>query len=92
MNIRIGDYQLTSDTYCITVERRYINDKEGSKNQGKEIGTHVGYYATLEQACNGILDNKIKKSEIETVTELKKLIFQSTAEIAQAIKSNQKAI
>lgn len=49
LNMRVLDYQITSDENSVAVNKAKISEKNG-----KEVFSLVGYYPTLEIALRGI--------------------------------------
>ncbi|ANY29229.1 hypothetical protein [Bacillus phage PK16] len=87
MEIFIGEeYKLTSDTNNVIINQKYKKKtKEGEPVQYdyKEIG----YYPNVEKACVGLLDKKLRDSEVKSIKELMLLINETKLEIL-ASKNN----
>ncbi|QFP93404.1 UNVERIFIED_ORG: hypothetical protein Xoosp15_139 [Xanthomonas phage Xoo-sp15] len=85
MEIFIGeDYKLTSDTNNVIINQKYQKKtKEGEPPQFdfKEIG----YYANVEQACIGLLNKKLRDSEVTSIKELMILIKDTKLEILAGV-------
>ncbi|AHN66517.1 replication initiation protein [Bacillus phage Bcp1] len=86
MEIFIGEeYKLTSDTNNVIINQKYQKKvKEGTPPQFgyKEIG----YYPNVEKACVGLLDKKLRDSEVTSVKELMILIKDTKLEIMTGVK------
>lgn len=75
------DYRITSDTLNIIVQKRYTVDPTKSPNwprmqaEGADPTPRTewrdeGYYETLEEAINGIIDSQLKESDAGSLTGL----------------------
>ena len=68
MEIPIGKYVITSDSYCYALsEKKKV--KEG-ENQGTEYLQNIGYYSTIEICLEALLEHKIRTSDAATIKEL----------------------
>ena len=70
MDIRIGNYRIKSDSYCVAVMKEIITQSKGRSPGGKKREVLVGYYPRLGMALEGLLERQIKDSEAETVGQL----------------------
>lgn len=81
MNILVTkDYRLVSDEYCIIVEHRRVN-----KKNGQEYWTPETYHRTVEQAMEWLLQKKIRESEATSLKELKNEISEIKQLLAEAL-------
>lgn len=68
MEIEIGKYVITSDPLCIILnEKKKVKSGE---NEGKEYISPVGYYHTVEDCMEGLLQHKIRESQATSIREL----------------------
>lgn len=68
MEIPIREYVITSDSLCITLnEKKKVQEGE---NKGNEYLHPVGYYGSIENCLEGLLQLKIRKSEATSLKEL----------------------
>ena len=75
MNIKIGDdYLITSDSLNVVVNQRYEKKQDGA-GTGEFNYKQLGFFGTLTQACNFILEREIKVSDAENLAELVETIF-----------------
>lgn len=86
MKIKIGDlYLITSNSKNVVVNQKYI--KKSEEADANSFGYKaVGYFKSLEHACNYMLEQEIKISEAENLSELVKVIHDTKALIVKAIK------
>lgn len=71
----MGKYSITSDPMCIILnEKKVIKSGE---NKGKEYFSPIGYYSTVENCMDALLQFKIRESDAtsfkELVDEVKKI-------------------
>ena len=62
------DYTLSADSMSITLHQRKVNQKEGSKNYGKEYYSVVGHYSSVESVLKALINNQIQLSISEQTT------------------------
>lgn len=87
MNILIGDHRITSDSYNIILQRRTTAKKDTVHLKvGDEVLSDPRYVSTLEDACNSLLERKIKESDAQTIAELRQLLITCTGAICEAVK------
>ncbi|AXQ67712.1 hypothetical protein KIOSHI_35 [Bacillus phage Kioshi] len=86
MEIFIGEeYKLTSDTNNVIINQRY--KKKTEEGAPPQFGfKEIGYYANVEKACVGLLDKKLRDSEVTSVKELMILIKDTKLEIMTGVK------
>jgi hypothetical protein len=83
MNILVGDnYRITSDTHNVILERKTVG-KKGSKNEGQVVWQTDGYFRNLGNACESLLNRRLRLSEAESIYELKQLIQEANREIVE---------
>ena len=89
MKINIGGrYLITSDSMNVVLNQRYEKKKDGIETC--EHGyKQIGFYSTLEQACNALMDREIKLSDAENLSELVKVIYDTKALIKDYIKERE---
>lgn len=69
MNIKIGKYRLSSDSMNFIISEIKVFG-EDSKKTGEEYDSEYTYYASLEQAFNGLFDKRLRESDANTLEEL----------------------
>lgn len=69
----------------VVLNQRYEKKKEGIET-GEFEHKPIGYYSSLEQACNALMDREIKLSDAENLSELVKVIYDTKALIKEYIK------
>lgn len=71
LNMRVLDYQITSDENSVSVNKARI-----SKKNGKEVFSLVGHYPTLEMALRGVQKHYTlgEGTEIQTIREYRKAL------------------
>ena len=62
------DYALSADDMNILLHQRKVNQKEGTKNYGKEYYSVVGYYSSVESVLNALINKQIQLSISEQTT------------------------
>ena len=62
------DYALSADDMNILLHQRKVNQKEGTKNCGKEYYSVVGYYSSVESVLNALINKQIQLSISEQTT------------------------
>lgn len=68
MKIEMGKYSITSDPLCIILnEKKAIKSGE---NKGKEYISPVGYYPTVEDCMDALIERKIRESQATSFKEL----------------------
>jgi hypothetical protein len=68
MEIEIGKYVITSDPLCIVLnEKKKVKSGE---NKGKEYISPVGYYHTVENCMDALIELKIRESQATSLKEL----------------------
>lgn len=84
MNLQVGEnYLLTADTYNIILNKRY--KKQTKEGEPAQYGwQQSAFYSTIEKAFLGLLEKKIKESDVATVNELIEEIRLAKSEIAAA--------
>ena len=70
MQIRIGDYEITSDSWSVMVTKEGVSKPSDKNPEGKPKKDLVGYYPRLSMALEGILERQIRDSEATTVQQL----------------------
>lgn len=71
LNMRVLDYQITSDENSVSVNKARISEKNG-----KEVFSLVGHYPTLEMALRGVQKHYTlgEGIEIQTIREYQKAL------------------
>jgi hypothetical protein len=97
MDIQINaNYKITSDERNIIVNRRFMVDPtkspnwakrqaEGADPTPKEKWREVTYHGRIEQALNSIIDQQIRDSEAEQLSELVAQIKGFQREISEVM-------
>ena len=62
------DYALSADDMNILLHQRKVNQKEGTKNCGKEYYSVVGYYSSVESVLKALINKQIQLSISEQTT------------------------
>ena len=62
------DYTLSADSMNIILHQRKVNQKEGSKNYGKEYYYVIGYYPSVESLLKALINKQIQLSIPEQTT------------------------
>ena len=62
------DYALSADDMNILLHQRKVNQKEGTKNYGKEYYSVVGYYSSVESVLKALVNKQIQLSISEQTT------------------------
>ena len=62
------DYALSADSMNILLHQRKVNQKEGTKNCGKEYYSVVGYYSSVESVLKALINKQIQLSISEQTT------------------------
>ena len=62
------DYALSADDMNILLHQRKVNQKEGTKNYGKEYYSVVGYYSSVESVLKALANKQIQLSISEQTT------------------------
>ena len=83
MNLHLGgEWYLESDSMNLILKQKYISKQKG-KSFGKEVIAERGYYRTIEQVLNAVLDKGIMQSDAENLESLK----NDVAEIRAFLKA-----
>lgn len=85
MNIRIGKYNITSDSLNVILSEEKIIKDEESKNLGKVYQENIGYYGKLEHCLEALLNKEINEAEAENIEGLMQKIEFAKKEIIQSI-------
>lgn len=81
MNLDIGNFNLTSDKYNVTVHERY------KKENGSEGLRFIGYYRSVKGALQKLLEPRLKLSDVKTAQELLSAIIKHEKDMEQLIAS-----
>lgn len=81
MNLDIGNFNLTSDKYNVTVHERY------EKEDGSEGLRFVGHYWSVQAALRKLKGVAIKQSEAQSVNELLEVLDRYKQDIDILIAS-----
>jgi hypothetical protein len=87
MNIKLAKgYVLKGDDKCAWIVRRYKG-----KKTGKEVEARVtGYYASLNQLLDNLVDSELAKKDVKTLGELADAITEIRALITEMVTPLQK--
>lgn len=87
MNIKIGEeYIITSDAYNVIINERY--EKKTKEGESKVYDFKpVGFYPSLEKACNALLDRYLLLSNSKDIASIKVAIRGAKEEILEAIRN-----
>jgi hypothetical protein len=91
MKIKIGNFVITSDPMNVILNEKYEKkDKEGEPTG--EFGTRtIGFYRSLESACDALIEKEIKISDAENLAELVAYIQQVKTSIINDLKNFKKS-
>lgn len=70
MKIDIGDYLITSDSMCWTLNEKKVSN--GKKNKGKEYLNPVGYYTNASHLVEALVRREIRLADATTFAEAEK--------------------
>jgi len=62
------DYTLSADSMNIILHQRKVNQKEDSKNFGKEYYSTIGYYSSVEALLKALINKQIQINLAEQTT------------------------
>ena len=62
------DYALSADSMNIILHQRKVNQKEGTKNYGKEYYSVIGYYGSVDSLLKALINKQIQLSISEQTT------------------------
>lgn len=62
------DYAISCDDLNILLHERKVNQKEGTKNFGKEYYSVIGYYSSVEALLKALINKQIQLSISEQTT------------------------
>jgi len=63
-----ADYALSVDSMNIILHQRKVNQREGTKNYGKEYYSVVGYYSSAESVLKALINKQIQLNISEQTT------------------------
>lgn len=75
-----GKWRITADRYCYALQRIGVR-KSASKNAGSVYFVTEGYYKTIEDVLNTILEKSIRDGGNKSLTELIKIVKQTRKDI-----------
>jgi len=84
MKIRIGEYQLSSDSNQFIISE--IKKKETGKNIGEEYQVNETYHPQIVGALNNILKRRLLKSDATTLVQLRIELEQTRNELEKYFK------
>ncbi|MFT9495854.1 hypothetical protein [Anaerosolibacter sp.] len=86
MEIKINSkYKITSDDKNIILQEIKIAQQDTkTMKQGDEYTVNVGWYGTLENAMNGLVNREVRACDAKSFKELKQVIEGLRADIKQA--------
>ena len=87
MQIKIGDYEITSDKYNIIISEVITPKRKKSEEGGQPYTLTRGYFHSLKEAFLSLLGMKLKDSEATTLKELGKAVESAEKEILSAVKA-----
>lgn len=67
------DYGIGSDEFNVILYQRKVNQKEDTKNYGKEYYSPIGYYSSIESVLRALINKQIQINLAEQ-TSLESLI------------------
>lgn len=79
MNIRVGNYKITSDKSQYVVSE--IKEHTDGKNIGLEYETAFKFYPHISYAINSLVERQLKDSDATTLAELRKDLKQIRTEL-----------
>ena len=87
MQIKVGDYEITSDKYNIIISEVITPKRKKSEEGGQPYTLVRGYFHSLKEAFLGLLGMKLKDSEATTLKELAESLESAEKEILSAAKT-----
>lgn len=88
MNIQLNEnYLLTSDSYNVILKKKRV-PKEGNEHK-EPVYDIVGFYGSLEAACNGYLNKEVNMSNAESIEQLVeevKAVREAIAKMTKGLK------
>jgi len=86
MQIKVGDYEITSDKFNIIISEVITPKRKKSKEGGQPYTLVRGYFHSLKEAFQGLLGMKLKDSEATTLRELAESLERIEKEILSVVK------
>ena len=85
IDIKIGEYLITTDEVQFILQKGRIVQKEDSENYGKTEYRNEGYYGSLE----GLMQGLVKKMVVTTSKDIKTLsqLSELVKDISNMVKS-----
>ena len=87
MQIKVGDYEITSDKYNIIISEVITPKRKKSEEGGQPYTLVRGYFHSLKEAFLSLLGMKLKDSEATTLKELAESLESAEKEILSAVKA-----
>ncbi|MBM7580026.1 hypothetical protein [Jeotgalibacillus terrae] len=86
MNIKIGDYQVTSDPLNFKLVKQVPKtDDEGNVIEDEHINRFVGYYPNFERVCLALMDHELRVSDAENLAEIMEVLINVKREITSVV-------
>lgn len=91
MILNITDkYFIEKDTYCFILKERFVGEKEGSSNFGKESEKVVGYFPNITQVINELINKSLLNYDLgnDLKTEIRDTIKCLTNVVNETLKGD----
>jgi len=85
MNIRIDDYEITSDSLQYILNERVVRGVK-SKTPGEVYLHPIGYYTSLKRLLTALFDKKLRDSSSKTIKDLRVDIVEATELVRKAVE------
>jgi len=93
MNIMIGkDHKLTADALNVILNKRTMGKNDAGELVPTDTFRPIAFYPNIEQACNGLLHQKIQGCDATSIEELKYFIQETEEMIIAAVKEHVKGV
>jgi|TARA_Y100000310_G_scaffold248782_1_gene254727 hypothetical protein len=86
MEIRIGKYKISTDKYNFMIEEEVIPKRKRSESGGQPYWIILGYYLTLEAACQRLLQYNVKDTDASDLKGVISCLKDSSENIANIVK------
>ena len=87
MNIQIGKYQVTSDGHHNLIVQEQIKVKSKETGEIREVLGKTNYFTKLEHLGKWMLDQRILKSQAQSIEELRLEVMAAKMEIVEEIRA-----
>lgn len=84
MQIEIGEYVITSDTYNLILNEKKVA-KEG-KSAGEERLQSIGFYSTISTLISALIQREVLLSDVQSLQAMQQLIERASLQCEKAFK------